>query len=784
MFWLFDENEQEEIRETVDKLVHALAPIGGNPQIDQLFPYVGRKDRRKAEKAIEILSNPEALVIEPFAGSGTFAYACANLKRNFLANEWEPYAHRMANAPWRLPDENSVLAAVDTLKNAVEDHLNYLYKTVCDCGRVHVLDSLFFDRDPLTFTNVTQHERLGPDGRTIAYRGKYKCPQCKRANKFFTEEDQRHLDEINEIALEGDYADLFSTELIENSRVNLTGQFTTYGNLFPHRSKLALACIWDGIRELDVEMNVGLFLQDAFLSILPQAKFKDYRSKSQDLHCPSVQLREVNIWYRFLAQIRKRFNGIGEYSFTENTDQVAISCLDYRAFFQIIEEGQADLVFTDPPWTDGNAYFEKAQLYHPWLNYKLSEDEARLTNEFVVTDAPTRREEHSVKRWWTDLDDFFISSYRILRDRAFLALFFRPIPASQWLANLNALKLYARKNGFEPILSIDVGSSDPSMRIQQSASFVFATDIIFLFVKLPDHQRRVFRAGKDIDHLVFQTAEELQEHIREPYTYKKWREFFSKRMIDIGMGLLNHPNEETVIRNLFLVYAEEVQPGLYLPKPITPYSGQVFDIPAIERIFTYIPIVINELTTNSDTFTYDSFLLKLAEFVENGTRMLIDQLGSVDIKRLIEPYAQPHDGGRWFERRSLPQLPEGLKNVYELDPYEFEAFVARLFEAQGFTDVVLAGRSGDRGVDVIGNDADGNGTVIQCKRWIGNVSATPIQRIHSFAVTRGAVRKILVTTSDYTPQAIQEAENTETELINGDRLEELIAQHMSDYFQN
>ena len=784
MFWLFNEDEQELIRQTVDELVHALAPIEGNPQIDQFFPYVGRKDRRKAERAIEILSKMDDLVIEPFAGSGSFVYACANLNRKYLANEWEPYAHRMANAPWRLPPEDEVLKAVDDIKEAIENYLRYLYRTICDCGYVHVLDSLFYDRDPLAYTDVTPHERLGPNGETITYRGRYKCPQCQSTNKFFSEDDQRHLDEINEISINAKFLHIFNTKLIENSRINLKRQFTTYGNLFPHRSKLALISIISGIYALDVHYNVRLFLQDAFLSIIPQAKFKDYRSKSQDLHCPLVQLREVNIWYRFLNQIKKRLKGIGDYSFAQNGHQDNIKCLDFRAFFQNIGNEQADLVFTDPPWTDGNAYFEKAQLYHPWLGYNLSKDPQRLNHEFVVTDAPSRRAGHNLKRWWRDMDDFFSSTYRVLKDRRFLALFFRPIPASQWLTNLNALKLQARKNGFEPILSVDVGSSDPSMRIQQSASFVFSTDIIFLFIKLPQHLRRVFRVGKDIDHLVFQTAEELQENLRKPFSYRQWKYFFSNRMIEMDLGMLNHPTEEGVIRSLFLQYADEVQPGLYLPKPITPYSGQVFDIPAIERVFTYIPIVIDDLTTKSNTFTYDSFLLKLAEFVENGTRMLIDQLGSVDIKALIEPYAQPHDNGRWFERRPLPKLPEGLKNVYELDPYEFEAFVAHLFETQGFTNVVLAGRAGDRGVDVIGNDADGKSTVIQCKRWISNVSATPIQRIHSFAITRGASRKILVTTSDFTPQAIQEAENTDTELINGEKLEELIAQHMPSYFKD
>lgn len=77
------------------------------------------------------------------------------------------------------------------------------------------------------------------------------------------------------------------------------------------------------------------------------------------------------------------------------------------------------------------------------------------------------------------------------------------------------------------------------------------------------------------------------------------------------------------------------------------------------------------------------------------------------------------------------------------------------------------------------DDPDLVRTVVQCKRYIGhNVSATPIQRLHSFAVTRNADRKIMITTSDFTPQAYDEARYTGTEMVNGDALRALIARYM------
>ena len=84
-------------------------------------------------------------------------------------------------------------------------------------------------------------------------------------------------------------------------------------------------------------------------------------------------------------------------------------------------------------------------------------------------------------------------------------------------------------------------------------------------------------------------------------------------------------------------------------------------------------------------------------------------------------------------------------------------------------------------MDVVALDPDGCSVVIQCKRYLNNVSAEPIQRLHSFSVTRGAKRRIVVTTAGFTRQAEEEAEKTQTELIDGDSLELLVQQYLPTF---
>ena len=783
MYWLLSPQKQDRLRDHISTLVQRLSAIVGNPQADQLFPFVGRKDIRKAEAVIDTICPDEGLVVDPFSGSGILVYAGLKSGRKCSANEWEPYAHRMSSAPFHLPSTKAIEKGISDLVDLIGRQFDNLYRTNCTCGHEHVLDSLFFDRDPLEYREVTSHERLGHNGETITYRGRYSCPVCKAKEKFFDESDMIHMESIASTVIPASYKNLFATPLIENSRINLSSDFLEYGSLFPKRSILALCALWDGIGALCCDSLTKSFMEDVFLSILPQAKYKDYRSKSQDLHVPRIQLREVNLLNRFIQQAKKREVGLRSYTFSGGGDEFSISCQDFRDYLVSIPEGVVDLVLTDPPWTDGNAYFEKAQLYHPWMNYTLSTDQDRLEKEVVVTDAPSRRDTHDMERWWEDAEELFIESERVLKEDGYIALFFRPIPPRAWLSNLNRLKLIARKSGFEPLLSIDVDSSDPSMRIQQSASYVFSKDIVFVFAKIPHESRRLYVEDHDIDQYVFQVAEQIQETIRGPFSYSQWREQIAKLFIEKGIGQCNLSRNEDVLHNLFLRYCDQVSEALYLPKAVTPFSGQLFDIPAIERLFAYTPVVINQLFMSGDEFSFDSFLLKLAEYVENGTRMLINQINAIDIKSYITHYAIPLEGGRYFRKRELPQLPDGLRNILELDPYEFEAFIGKFLRAQGYSSVCLMGRSGDRGVDLSAIDTENNSCVIQCKRYLRhNVSSTPVQRLHSYAMTRAASRKILITTSDFTPQCIEEAAHAGVELINGIELEALVAEHMPDVF--
>lgn len=776
MYWLLTPEKQKEVRSIIDHLVLTISEVNHKPpHSDQIFPFQGRKAINHAKSVIELLTDPASTVCDPFTGSGSFSYAGATLGRHVFSNEYEPYTHKMIKLPFSLPNKTELRDSLNSLLSAVKPKSDYYYRSKCNCGENIVIDSLFFDRVPLSYSQISRHERLGPNGENITFRGKNKCPSCGSTEKFFDDFDKDVIDEIDSLNV-----NFPQFRFIENSRINLGKEFLDYQNLFPKRSQVIASILWEEINKLNSSDNVVEFLQCTFLSIIPLMKYKDYRSKSQDLHCPPEKLRETNILNAYIKQFEKRFKTLYAYNLND-AKNVNLSNADFRDFLCELKTESVDLVITDPPWHDGSAYFERAQLYHPWIDYNLKNDQERLKKEVVVSDSPERPDKNNDEQWWSDINDFFNETYRVLKASSFIVLYFRPVPASQWIQNFNRLKLLARKNGFEPLLTIDLSNNDPSMRVQQSAHYAFSSDLILTFVKLDNDERRIYFGDHDIDEIAFRCSVEIQDEIGGSFTRAKWNQKMFLKLKELGLHELALPKNRITLDTSFSRICDEVQHGQYLPTAISPYSDEIFNTPYIERVSLYIPYVIEELLQGRDRFTFDQFLLKVAEFVENGTRAILEDIlsdGDDSIHSLLNMYAEPIEGGKYFTKRPTPQIPEYLNNLLELDPYEFEAFTAKLLELEGYTNVVISGRAGDRGVDVRCNNAAGELVIVQCKRYTkSKIGSTPIQRLHSFANTRGAKEMICITTTDFTPDGYDEAKLTGVKTINRTELEKIVHKH-------
>jgi restriction system protein len=117
-----------------------------------------------------------------------------------------------------------------------------------------------------------------------------------------------------------------------------------------------------------------------------------------------------------------------------------------------------------------------------------------------------------------------------------------------------------------------------------------------------------------------------------------------------------------------------------------------------------------------------------------------------------------------------------LKEIDKLSGIAFEQFLQGLFQRMGYQ-VKTTATSGDFGADLV-LTKNNERIAIQAKRWQGLVGVGAVQEALSGKSYYHCESAWVVTTSNFTTQAIQLAKKAEVKLINRKELAKLIAQHM------
>lgn len=775
MYWLLDYEEQDRIRETILSLHNTLALPHRRVQEDQTFPFVGRKDRGIAATIIESLSPEGGMVCDPFAGSGTFVYSALDCNRNVKANEWEPYAHEMMTAPLtELPTLSEYNEALASFISFVLPVMQRIYETTCpECNEKIMFDGIFFDRSPEEYFNPTLHERLGRNNHeNVIFRGKYKCPKCGCKEKNYDDNDEAVRQGLDQI--EYSFPDV---PIIENSRLNFTSpDFTRYGSLFSKRQKIALSTMSSAI--LNLSGKSRKFFYDTFLSIIHLGKYTDYRSKSQDNHCPANRLKETNLYYRYLEKLNERWDYITRFRKENDTTKAEVSFSDFRDFLNEIESGSVDLLMTDPPFGDTAQYFEHAQRVHPFIPYSLMNDKERLAKEVVISNAPSREDKHGDEQFMRDIEELFMLGSAVIKEHGYFVLYFRP-KQSSWISNLNQLKHFGRKHGLEPLMAISLEIKDPSMRALASAAWTFSKDTCFVFLKLKESERRWYEGNVDVDELVYLAASKAASDEGRPFVVSKFYGSLQTKLRSENLSRLSSTVYQRRFLDTLLRYANKDGAQYYL-KGDSPYDFINREEDAELRLREFAPLVLEELGANGKGFSFEDYVLRLSTYLDNGSRTIVQRLKVVN--PLISEFAErmtykAADSGTDKEQLFLKQYipPEedaGKTSLYNMDPYDFERLVADYFVKRGYVKAETIGGSGDRGVDVLVTNLSGDYEFIQCKRYRkgSNIGSTPIQRVDSMRISRGAVKAWVFTTSDFTPEGIDEARITGVNLVNGAEL--------------
>jgi len=140
------------------------------------------------------------------------------------------------------------------------------------------------------------------------------------------------------------------------------------------------------------------------------------------------------------------------------------------------------------------------------------------------------------------------------------------------------------------------------------------------------------------------------------------------------------------------------------------------------------------------------------------------------------------------DKRFIPShaVADGLGEEYNLaamDWQDFEHLIREVFEKEfastgGEVKVTRASRDG--GVDAMAFDPDpirGGKIAIQAKRYTNTVGVSAVRDLYGTVINEGAAKGILVTTSDYGPDAYEFAKGKPLALLNGGHLLHLLEKH-------
>jgi len=138
---------------------------------------------------------------------------------------------------------------------------------------------------------------------------------------------------------------------------------------------------------------------------------------------------------------------------------------------------------------------------------------------------------------------------------------------------------------------------------------------------------------------------------------------------------------------------------------------------------------------------------------------------------------------RFVAAREIARQLDDSANLAAMDWEDFEHLIREVFEKEfsgngGEVKVTQASRDG--GVDAVAFDPDpirGGKIVIQAKRYTNPVGVSAVRDLFGTVMNEGAIKGLLVTTSNYGPDAYEFAKGKPLTLLDGSNLLHLLERH-------
>lgn len=759
------------------------------------YSFKGRKSPDIISKVLSVLTNSTDVIFDPFIGSGTAIIGSKKANRRLIGTELDNFTYSINKVLFERIDAQELDKSIKNVEERSKNAILNLYETEC-CGTPNFIKKVLFDpqngKDGYFSPKTNREIKNGKNIKLL-----FKCPVCGSFDKKFSEFDWNKIQEQESISV----AEFPTDKLIENSRINITKSTGAdkYDTFFSHRNKLALLKLQEAISELPSSKSKD-FLQFCLVSSLSLAKIAMYGSSTDILyHVVLEKAQDMNVWYLFERKIQnfkkfqEEFKDILVDSLNDSKDY-SIYNVDYSNYLDKNQELKVNAVVTDFPYTDQVPYLERNQLFRVWLEhfsdepekYRLTED--MLNNEIVVTNAPKRREKNW-ERYISDLDKMFRSFSNILPVGAPM-VFFTKLGKKKYFNVFGKIVDLARKNGFEYVTRISVEKKDPTLRKQSAFRNTLINEVIIVFQKLDKEEQYLYIGDQNYENriidIVYKTVKRL---IDTPITKTELIHRISEDIKHLGEHVtpkMISRIDQVIEDNFYVLPNSEVQ----LSKKIL-YLDQEDNVTLFKKLYELVPIYVDKLLKKQKKFVLEDLYLELIDELSDGNnRTFLDIINNdKNIEKISSLLLDKADiEGDFYVKKKLPiEIKKDAIDIATMDPYEFEDLCKQLFEKAGFVNVYRKGGSGDLGVDIVAQQFNGNTKehwLIQCKRWVGNVDATPLQRLVSERERLGAQKIACYTTSNYTKDARKIAEEQGVIIVDGKELIQKLDRYFKGKYYN
>lgn len=769
--------------EIITKVTSALNDTENNVprSIKETFTFKGRKSPEIIEKVVLALTKDGDYILDPFIGSGMTIIATQKCNRRLLGVELDNYTYDVDKALFERVNHKLLNSYFNTIKKSIKDKVMFLYETQC-CGQKNYIKKVLFDpQNGKDGYYSPSNNREIIDGKNIKLM--HTCAVCNNNDKKFGDIDWIKIQEINKL----DISEFPKDTYYINSRINITASTGAhkYDAIFTHRNKVALLMIQKEISKLPISKEKK-FLQHALIAALSLSRIAMYGSSTDILyHVVNEKAQDMNVWELFESKYKKFLKFQKEYAclLTDdfgNSNTYSIVNADYFHFLKSKPELKFDAIITDFPYTDQVPYLERNQMFRVWLNhfddkkndFVLTKD--MLESEMVVTNAIDRKEK-DLENYYHDLDKMFKTFSEHLSEGS-PVVFFTKLGKMKYFNVFARIVDYARKNGFEYTFRIGIEKNDPTLRKQSAYKNTLINEVIIGFEKLPSDKRYFYIEDENYENkIVDDIYRELKKVKDIPYTVTAAVSKIRKDVVQKGIVFddkLQRLVVDVIENNFYVDESQEIQ----LDKKRL-YLDQEDEDTLFKKLYELVPFYVGKLLKKKGKFVLEDLYVELIDELSDGNNQTLYSLLNDDdnIKEIDALVSNKTDiDGKYYVKKELPKnFNQDAIDIATMDPYDFEDLCKTLLEYENYADVHRKGGSGDLGVDIVAKFFDGNSTetwLIQCKRWVSNVDATPIQRLVSERERLGANKIACYTTSGYSKDAMKVAQLQNVLLIDGKEL--------------